>query len=237
MCCIRRYAAELRWAEVPISDWDTTGISTTRSSARDDRTGHDPRPRDQLCRPDIAGPRNVPSALWVRVVPLRSCPCPNTLPLPSKPIGPDELVAPLISLSTLAAPLLSVSSSSPTLLGPSDMEPFLQDLARRFEPDNELGSVLGPVVRKLCYHPSLFRPEGLAGGDASWRGVIGGLEALTSVKAIANMVTRLEAWCPADAQAQDIETKSLMGPLLRLGVFEREWVSDMLLPFVSNHGE
>ena len=29
-----------------------------------------------------------------------------------------------------------------------------------------------------------------------------------------------------EGRAQDIETKSLMGPLLRLGVFEREWVSD-----------
>ena len=56
----------------------------------------------------------------------------------SKPLGAPELVAPLISLSTLAAPLLSVATSTPSLLGPSDMEPFLQDLARRFAEDDEL---------------------------------------------------------------------------------------------------
>ena len=30
---------------------------------------------------------------------------------------------------------------------------------------------------------------------------------------------------PADAKAETVEAKSLFGPLLRLGVFEREWVS------------
>lgn len=133
-------------------------------------------------------------------------------------------MAPLISLSTLSAPLLSISSSSQSVLHPSDIEPFLQDMARRFGPDNEIDDILGPVVRALCFHESLFRPEGLAGGDASWRGVIGGLEALVSVKSIANMITRHEDWNPPNAQAHTIEGVSLFGPLLRLGVFQREWV-------------
>jgi ubiquitin conjugation factor E4 B len=110
------------------------------------------------------------------------------------------------------------------VLYPSDIEPFLRDLARRFEPDDEIDDILGPVVRELCFHESLFRPEGLAGGDASWRGIIGGLEALISVKSIAKMFTRHEDFNPADAQAQTIEFASLLGPLLRLGVFRREWV-------------
>lgn len=139
-------------------------------------------------------------------------------------MGAPELVAPLIALSSLSAPLLSVSSSSQSVLYPSDVQPFLQDLARRFEPDNELDGVLGPVVRGLCFHESLFRPEGLAGGDASWRGIIGGLEALTSIKSIATMITRLEDFNPPDAQAHNIEMLSLFGPILRLGVFDREWV-------------
>ncbi|THG98805.1 hypothetical protein EW026_g3438 [Hermanssonia centrifuga] len=142
-----------------------------------------------------------------------------------KPLGAIELVAPLVSLSSLSAPLLSMSSSSESTLGPSDIEPFLQDLVRRFEPDNELDDVLGPVIRSLCFHPSLFRPEGLAGGDASWRGIIGGLEALVSIKGIANMITRLPEWNPTHAVANNIETTSLFGPLLRLGVFQREWPS------------
>lgn len=111
-------------------------------------------------------------------------------------------------------------------LTPSEVEPFLQDLARRFEPDNEIDGVLGPVVTQLCFHESLFRPEGLAGGDTSWRGVISGLEALVSIKSVALMITRLEQWNPEGATAANFERASLLGPLLRLGVFEREWVSD-----------
>ena len=140
-------------------------------------------------------------------------------------LGPGELVAPLVALSTLSAPLLSISGSTQYALEPSDVEPFLQDLARRFEPDNEIDEILGPVVRALCFHESLSRPEGLAGGDASWRGVIGGLEALVNVKSIANMIPRLPEWNPPNAVAANIETLSLFGPLLRLGVFDREWVS------------
>ncbi|KAI0697911.1 ubiquitin conjugation factor E4 [Cytidiella melzeri] len=159
---------------------------------------------------------------------------PEMFPQPSgKPLGPLELVTPLISLSTLSAPLLSVASSSQAILSPSDIEPFLKDLARRFEPDNEIDGVLGPVVRELCFHQSLFRPEGLAGGDASWRGVIGGLEALVSVKSIAKMITRHEDFNPPTAQAHTIEAVSLLGPLLRLGVFQREWPSISAAYFIK----
>ena len=105
------------------------------------------------------------------------------------------------------------------------MQPFLLDLVRRFDnEDQELDGILAPVVRGLCFHESLFRPEGLAGGDASWRGIISGLEALVSVKAIGNAITRLEDFNPPNAQAHNIELTSLFGPILRLGVFDREWV-------------
>ncbi|THV00828.1 hypothetical protein K435DRAFT_963795 [Dendrothele bispora CBS 962.96] len=148
---------------------------------------------------------------------------PEMFPQPQgREIGPSELVAPLLSLSALSAPLLSSPTSSNTL-GPSDIEQFLQDLAHRFEPDNELDGVLAPVVRALLFHPSLFRTEGLGGGDASWRGVVSGLEALVSVKAIATMITRMEEWNPDNVPAPAFEVKSLMGPLLRLNVFSREW--------------
>ena len=140
-----------------------------------------------------------------------------------KPLGPIELVGPLISVSSLATPLLSNSTSN-AILAPSDVEQFLQDLARRFEPDNEIDEILGPVIRELCFHESLSRPEGLAGGDASWRGIISALEALVSVKPIAAMITRLPEWNPETASAPEFETRSLLGPLLRLGVFHRDWV-------------
>jgi ubiquitin conjugation factor E4 B len=141
-----------------------------------------------------------------------------------RPLGPPELVGPLLSLSALSLPLLSVPSSSPTILTPSDIEPFLQDLAKRFEPDNEIDQVLGPVVRGLLFHPSLWRPEGIAGGDAGWRGVVSGLEALVSIKAIAVMITRMEEWNTPSATAATFEKVTLMGPLCRLGVFSGEWV-------------
>lgn len=85
--------------------------------------------------------------------------------------------------------------------------------------------MLGVVVRRLLWHESLFRADGITGVDAGWRRVIGGLEALVSVKPIAAMITRLEEWIPTGATAVNFEQLSLMGPLCRLGLFGREWVS------------
>ena len=144
----------------------------------------------------------------------------------SRVIGPPELVNPLLSLSALSAPLLSNSSENSNTLSSSDIEQFMKDLANRFEPDNELDGILAPVVTGLLFHESLFRPEGLAGGDAGWRGVISGLEMLVSVKAIAMMITRMEQWSPINATGPTFERLSLLGPLMRLGVFPFEWVSD-----------
>ncbi|KAJ7250831.1 ubiquitin elongating factor core-domain-containing protein [Mycena haematopus] len=159
---------------------------------------------------------------------------PEMFPQPSgRPLGPPELVAPLLSLSALSAPLLGSSSSSPNTLTPSDIDLFLQDLTRRFEPDNEIDGVLGPVVHQLLFHESLFRPEGLGGGDAGWRGVVGGLEALVSIKGIAVMITRMEEFNPPNATAATFEQVSLLGPLCRLGIFGREWPA-IPLAYFSN---
>ncbi|KAJ6613305.1 ubiquitin elongating factor core-domain-containing protein [Mycena sp. CBHHK59/15] len=149
---------------------------------------------------------------------------PEMFPQPAgRPLGPPELVASLLSLSALSAPLLASSSSSPNALTPSEIDLFLQDLTRRFEPDNEIDDVLGPVVRQLLFHESLFRPEGLGGGDAGWRGVVSGLEALVSIKGIAVMISRMEDWNPPNATPASFERISLLGPLCRLGIFGREW--------------
>ncbi|KAH7915426.1 ubiquitin elongating factor core-domain-containing protein [Hygrophoropsis aurantiaca] len=151
---------------------------------------------------------------------------PDMFPQPAgRVVGPAELVTPLLSLSALSAPLLSSSAGESTGLLSSEVEDFLTDLAKRFEPDNELDGILAPVVRQLAFHESLFRPEGLGAGDSSWRSVIGGFEALVSVKSIAIMLTRLEEWNPPSATAPTIEKISIMGPLCRLGVFSREWPS------------
>ena len=139
--------------------------------------------------------------------------------IPGKEFGSQELIPSLMSLSALSGPYLS--SSSTNLLDASEIELFLQDLVRRFEPDNEIDTVLGPVVVKLCWHESLA--VGLSSGDG-WRGIISGLEALVSVKPVAAMITRLPEWNP-EVSASEFESKSLMGPLLRLGVFHREWVN------------
>ncbi|KAF5338878.1 hypothetical protein D9611_008795 [Ephemerocybe angulata] len=149
---------------------------------------------------------------------------PEMFPQPQgREVGPAELVKPLLSLSALSAPMYSSPESSPTTLQPSEIEQFLQDLARRFEPDNEIDAVLGPVVKRLLWHESLVKPDGISGHDAGWRGVIGGLEALVSVKPIAAMITRMDDWIPQSANARTFEQVSLMGPLCRLGLFGREW--------------
>ncbi|RDX42611.1 hypothetical protein OH76DRAFT_1410953 [Lentinus brumalis] len=148
--------------------------------------------------------------------------------IPGKEFGPQELIPSFMSLSALSGPYLSASSTN--LLDASEIELFLQDLVRRFEPDNEIDSVLGPVVVKLCWHESLA--VGFASGDG-WRGVTSGLEALVSVKPIATMITRLPEWNP-EVSASEFESKSLMGPLLRLGVFHREWPS-ISTTYFTNH--
>lgn len=137
-------------------------------------------------------------------------------------VGPEELVSSLLSLSSLTGPLSSSSSAS--VLSASEVPQFLSDIVQRFEPDNELDSVLGPVVRLLVWNVSLARQEGIAGADAGWRNVVSGLEALVNNKAIAAMIPRLPEWNPEIATPATFEFISLMGPLLRLGVYERDWV-------------
>ncbi|KAL5501546.1 UFD2 [Sanghuangporus vaninii] len=144
----------------------------------------------------------------------------------SKPTGPPELVSSLLSLSSFTDPLSS--SSSATTLSASEIPNFLQDLVQRFEPEGELESILGSTIKNLLFHASLARPEGLGGVDASWRGIVSGLEALVSIKPIAIMITKMPEWNPSSATAPTFELTSLMGPLLRLNVFPREW------PIIAN---
>ncbi|KAI0632350.1 ubiquitin conjugation factor E4 [Trametes polyzona] len=155
---------------------------------------------------------------------------PEMFPQPSgKPLGAAEVVPSLMSLSTLSGPYLATSTSH-TLLDASEVELLLQDLVKRFEPDNEIDGVLGPVVAQLCFHPSIAR--GFV--DDGWRSVVSGLEALVSIKPVAAMITRLAQWNPENVPAPQFEKASLLGPLLGLGVFEREWPS-IAKTYFSNH--
>lgn len=142
----------------------------------------------------------------------------------SKEVGPQELVNVLISLSTLSTGVYGGSTPTPNSLTDVELPQFLQDIVYRFDPEDGLADVLRPVVFKLLFHPSLFREEGLAASDPQWRGILTGLEALVAHKQIAIMITKMDEWNPAHAVAPTFERMSLMGPLLRLNVFSREWV-------------
>ncbi|KAH9179139.1 ubiquitin elongating factor core-domain-containing protein [Lactarius sanguifluus] len=141
----------------------------------------------------------------------------------NKEVGPQEFVDVLLSLSALSTGMYGGSTPSPNSLADFEVPRFLQDIIQRFDPEGGLAEILGPVVTKLLFHPCLFREEGLAASDPRWRGVLTGLESLVDHKQIAVMITKMDEWNPADATAVTFETTSLMGPLLRLNVFSREW--------------
>jgi ubiquitin conjugation factor E4 B len=141
----------------------------------------------------------------------------------NKEVGPQELVNVLLSLSALSTGMYGGSTPSPNSLADFEVPRFLQDIVQRFDPEGALAEILGPAVTNLLFHPCLFREEGLAASDPLWRGVLTGFEALVTHKQIATMITRMDEWNPTDATAATFETKSLMGPLLRLNVFSREW--------------
>jgi ubiquitin conjugation factor E4 B len=140
----------------------------------------------------------------------------------------------LLSLSALSTGMYGGSTLAPNSLGDYDIPQLLQDFVHRFDSEDGLVEVLGPVVIGLLFHPSLFREEGLAASDPQWRGVLTGLEALVAQKQIAIMITKMDEWNPVDATAVTFETTSLMGPLLRLNVFSREWVRDAFM--ADRHG-
>lgn len=105
-------------------------------------------------------------------------------------MGPKELLPPLLGLAT-SSPLTSLSSSSTVseTLESSDVEPFLADLAARFDGDG-LDEILGGVFKELMQLVALDR-QGLASTDveSSWRSALGAIEGLVAVKPIAAMVS------------------------------------------------
>ncbi|KAG2153094.1 ubiquitin elongating factor core-domain-containing protein [Suillus bovinus] len=148
---------------------------------------------------------------------------------PLSTLGSYELLSPLLSLSALSMPLYASTTTSQTTLAPAEVQPFLQDLAARFTDPDELLNTLSTLVRQLVARTLAIPSEGIggSGGDSAWRGVIGGMEALVGVKPIAEMITRMPQWLGegfgVEVTAANFERLSLMGPLLRLGTFSREW--------------
>ncbi|KAI0036443.1 ubiquitin conjugation factor E4 [Vararia minispora EC-137] len=160
---------------------------------------------------------------------------PDAFPAPpGKEVGSPEFVESLLSLGAFSNPLFGGSSASEHTLDDGEIESFLNDFVRRFAPDDELPDVLSDVIRRLLFHPTLFKPEGLAATDSRWRGVVGALEALAVHKEIARMIVSMEEWLPANATAATLETISLLGPLMRLNVFGVEWPSVMKTYFAES---
>ncbi|KAJ8582493.1 hypothetical protein M405DRAFT_937743 [Rhizopogon salebrosus TDB-379] len=154
---------------------------------------------------------------------------PQPIDRPMSSLGSPELLSPLLSLSALSTPLYASISADQTALTPAEVEPFLQDIVTRFTDPDELSQTLGTLVRLLSSHHSLMRPEGIGGssGDSGWRAVVSGMEALVGVKPIAEMITRMPEWfgegVGVEVTAANFERVTIMGPLLRLGTFSREW--------------
>jgi ubiquitin conjugation factor E4 B len=126
-------------------------------------------------------------------------------------------------MSSLAGPYGGGEQS--TVLSGAEVDRLITDIQARFpNADDGIDDILGPLIHSLLFHPSLSRPEGLSAGDAGWRAILVGLEVMLKHRTICKMVTRMPEWCPVDADAAHIETSSLLGPLVRIGVFTREWV-------------
>lgn len=165
---------------------------------------------------------------------------PTMFPQPQtgKPLGAEELLPSLYALGTSTS-VFSSSGDAGTLLDPgSEVEPFLIDIAKRFDKDG-LEDVLGGVVRLVVFSPSL------AGGmvhttatlpmsisPTSWRSSVSALQCLFSIKQIAAMITGLPEWNPpvrdkdtttGVKNGKEHEVGSILGMVMRLGIFARDW--------------
>lgn len=113
---------------------------------------------------------------------------PTMFPQPktSKPLGIQELAIPLLAMSG-AMPL---GSSVSTSLQPHEVEPFIRDMAKRFEGD-DLESTFGESLVNEIVAVIAKDTGGLASsslGIQSWRAGVSALDALTAVKPLAAMV-------------------------------------------------
>lgn len=111
-------------------------------------------------------------------------------PRTTKALGVMELVVPLLSMSG-ATPLGSTVSTS---LQAHEVEPFIKDLAKRFEGD-DIESTFGEGLVNEIIAVIVKDTGGLASsslGIQSWRAGVSAMEALTAVKPLAAMVCSLD---------------------------------------------
>jgi ubiquitin conjugation factor E4 B len=121
------------------------------------------------------------------------------------------------------------SAPSSELLSTSEVLPFLNDLVQRWEADG-LQDVLGGVVRSLAFHPVL--KHGLFEPSNQWQGIAAALQELVAIKPIAQMVTNMDEWAvPENCPTNELETRTLLGPLFLMGVYAREWVCGARVKF------
>ncbi|KAF8305671.1 hypothetical protein DL93DRAFT_2089352 [Clavulina sp. PMI_390] len=148
---------------------------------------------------------------------------PTMFPQPktTKQLGIMELAVPLLSMSG-ATPL---GSSVSTSLQAHEVEPFIRDLAKRFDGD-DLESTFGEALVNELMGVIIRDKGGLASsslGIQSWRAGVSAMEALSAVKPLAAMIPRLPGWVNPQATGPTIELLSIIGPIARLGIFAREW--------------
>lgn len=125
-----------------------------------------------------------------------------------------------------ADPLTASKTDRPKSTGalaPADLLPFLNDLAAGFT-EGSMADVITPTLSlffqewfKITPTPDLMGSE--------WRKYLGAVSLLVQVKSIAALLPTLPVWVAPNVTAPKIEWQSLLGPLTRLSVFSREFVS------------
>ncbi|WVR06922.1 hypothetical protein IAU60_003958 [Kwoniella sp. DSM 27419] len=150
----------------------------------------------------------------------------------SKAVGPAEFLPLLLSVTAATEskgdPLLSnpqqvAAQVKPGALSGAELLPFLNDLSAGF-PSETMADVITPTLSlffqewyKITPTPDIMGSE--------WRRYLGAVAVLVQVKGIAGLLPTLPIWIAPDVTAPKLEWQSLLGPLIRLSVFPREFSS------------
>ncbi|ORX35769.1 ubiquitin elongating factor core-domain-containing protein [Kockovaella imperatae] len=135
---------------------------------------------------------------------------PTMFPQPS-----DRLTGPAEFL-----PILLDLDSSDHVLNSNELVPFLNDLAVAAE--DSLSEVLTPTLSLFFQEWFKIVPTpDLMGAD--WRRYLGAIATLVRSKHIAATLPTLPIWRASAVSAHTLEWQSLLGPLLRLSVYPREF--------------
>jgi ubiquitin conjugation factor E4 B len=142
----------------------------------------------------------------------------------SKPLGCAEFLPILLALNA-------------STLSSTELLPFLNDLSGSFGQSNEMADVITPTLSLLFQEWFKITPTpDLLGSE--WKQYLGAMNTMAQVKGIAASVSctylhqlkqtqlpTLPIWVAPGVTAPKVEWQSLLGPLSRLSVFPREFVS------------